>query len=264
MPSPFPGMDPYLEKPSSWADVHHELISEIRAALAAILRPKYFVRVEERVYVAEEFDPGRGTWVPDVHVSKSSSTNTGSPSKLIQPATDDVVAIEVESFVDFEVHESRLTIYDSESRAVVTVIEILSPSNKTLNAAGRENYLAKRHDVLHSSSHLVEIDLLRTGVSIGVRDRFPACEYLVQVSKRVENDRRRTWAWPIQLKQRLPKISIPLHAGDADATLDLQAVLNSAYERGGYDLAIDYSKDPSPPLDPALTEWARAVVQAKR
>ncbi|MCK4452049.1 MAG: DUF4058 family protein [Anaerolineae bacterium] len=30
MPSPFPGMDPYLEYPVRWPDVHHSLITYIR------------------------------------------------------------------------------------------------------------------------------------------------------------------------------------------------------------------------------------------
>jgi hypothetical protein len=38
MLSPFPGMDPYLESPAIWPDVHHEIISENRATLTPNLR----------------------------------------------------------------------------------------------------------------------------------------------------------------------------------------------------------------------------------
>ena len=68
MPSPFPGMDPYLEEPGLWPDVHHELISETRALLNTILRPKYYVRIEQRVYISDEGDSGRLVMVPDLRM----------------------------------------------------------------------------------------------------------------------------------------------------------------------------------------------------
>ena len=66
MQSPFPGMDPYLEDPSLWPDVHHGLISEMQAVLNRQLRPQYHVRVEERVYISDENDPGRKAIIPGV------------------------------------------------------------------------------------------------------------------------------------------------------------------------------------------------------
>ena len=74
MPSPFPGMDPYLESPVLWPDVHHGLISEIQSLLNQSLRPRYHVRVVERVYVSDENDPGRKVIIPDVNI-----INTGRP-----------------------------------------------------------------------------------------------------------------------------------------------------------------------------------------
>ncbi len=68
MPSPFPGMDPYLEAPELWPNVHHGLISEIQATLHQRLRPRYRSLVEERVYISDEMDPGRKVIVPDVAI----------------------------------------------------------------------------------------------------------------------------------------------------------------------------------------------------
>ena len=65
MPSPFPGMDPYLEEPGLWPDVHHNLITFAARFLTQQLRPKYYARVEERVYISDENDPGRRVIVPD-------------------------------------------------------------------------------------------------------------------------------------------------------------------------------------------------------
>ncbi|MGH7202448.1 MAG: DUF4058 family protein, partial [Planctomycetaceae bacterium] len=70
MPSPFPGMDPYLEDPSLWPDVHHNLISEIQAVLNRAITPKYHARIEERVYISDEDDPGRAVIIPDVKVRR--------------------------------------------------------------------------------------------------------------------------------------------------------------------------------------------------
>lgn len=42
MPSPFPGMDSYLEG-SEWSSLHVELSSEIARQLAGKLRPNYIV-----------------------------------------------------------------------------------------------------------------------------------------------------------------------------------------------------------------------------
>src|SRR2546421_4959744 len=127
MPSPFPGMDPYLESLAIWPDVHHGLISEIRAALSPQLRPHYVARVELRVYIPDNDDPGL-------------------------------------TLMDEEIEEAFLKIIHVETEALVTVIEVLSPTNKIRGSRGRASFMGKRHDILNSEVHWVEIDLLRTGV----------------------------------------------------------------------------------------------------
>ncbi len=230
MPSPFPGMDPYLESPRHWGDVHLGLISEIQAQLNRQLRPRYHVRVEERVYVSDENDPG-----------------STSPVLLT-------------TMIEDEIHEARLEIIDSDQRAVITVIEILSPTNKFSGSRGRASYEQKRKEVMTSSSHFVEIDLLRNGEHLHCRELLPRGDYFVHVSKK--DIRPKDYVWPIQLPQRLPTIAIPLKSGDEDTGLDLQAVLNTAYERGTWDMVVDYRSEPVPSLSAEAAIWADRLLRA--
>jgi hypothetical protein len=247
-------MDPYLEKPSRWPGVHLELISGIRAILNGQLGARYYAEVQERVYVCSEDDPARMEWVPDIYVSLEAAgsrpaitTATGSGIEVAEPLV-------VETIIDEEIREPFLEIIDAESRQVVTVIEVLSPTNKVARSEGLECFRAKRSSIMKSRSHWVEIDLLRRGVSLALRKRIRRHEYLVLVSTR---DRRPDGVvWPIRLSQRLPVIPIPLRPGDDDSPLDLQAVLDTAFDRARYDRVLDYTKEPTPPLSKEWREWA--------
>jgi len=260
MPSPFPGMDPYLEDPGLWPDVHHEIISVARELLASALRPKYLVRIEDRVYISDEDDPGRSVIIPDLHISDheesaavpQSQSNAGQASGAVAP----VVAV---TMIRDKIREARIEVLDREDRRIVTVIEVLSPANKVPGARGQISYLEKRDDILESTSHLVEIDLLRAGRRTVTSRKISKCDYFVHVSR---NERRpRGLLWPISLPQRLPPITIPLLEGDRDASLDLQAVLSTVYDRAGYDLQIDYTKEPpAPPLSAQIGQWARQLL----
>jgi hypothetical protein len=210
-------MDPFLEHPERWPDVHLRLLAISSDFLTAQLRPKYFVRIAERIYLSDD---------------------------------------------DEEIHEARLEVIDRELRSVVTVIEVLSPTNKYPGSRGERNYQEKRLEVMRSPSHLVEIDLLRVGIAIEVQASLPAHDYLVHVSR--FEDRPKGRLWPIPIQGPLPQIEIPLKFGDAPATLDLQELLTTAYDRGAYDLDIDYRKEPVPALSPDLAEWADHLLKEKR
>src|SRR4051812_37288097 len=134
MPSPFPGMDPYLESPEIWPDVHHRLISEIQTAMIPGLRPRYVARVELRVYISDEDDPGRQALVPDVRVEKTPKRKgAGKP----QPALAVTEPLIVPTLMDEEIEEAFLKILHVESESLVTVIEVLSPTNKIRGSRGR-------------------------------------------------------------------------------------------------------------------------------
>ena len=260
MQSPFPGMDPYLEAPSLWPDVHHELLSVARELLNRRLRPQYHVRVEERVYISDENDPGRKAIIPDLKI-----VDTGFREHNRSFIQDGGIAVaeplELTTLIEDEIHEARLEVIDTHQQTVVTVIELLSPTNKIVGSRGRASYEQKRREIMTSSSHFVEIDLLREGDHLHTRELLPEAEYFVHVSRK---DRRpRGYVWPIRLQQRLPVIAIPLKCGDADVELDLQAVLSTAYDRAAYDLEIDYRSTPTPPLCGEVVEWANALLVSK-
>ena len=184
MPSPFPGMDPYLEDIGLWPDVHHELISVIREILNQDLRPKYHVRIEERVYISDENDPRRKVIIPDLKIR-----STGAHGDLpISASADSTVAVAeplvMTTMIEDEMHEAYLEVVDRAQRSVVTVIEILSPTNKVAGSRGRTNYEQKRIEVMRSPSHFVEIDLLRAGDPIYTREVLPQADYFIDVSKK--------------------------------------------------------------------------------
>ena len=262
MPSPFPGMDPYLEEPSLWPDVHHALISEIQAQLNRDLRPKYHVRVEERIYVSDENDPGRKVIVPDPRVVDSQRPEPSWAGSIVVGGDVEVAEpIELTTLIDDEMHEARLEVIDREHRCVVTVIEILSPSNKVPGSRGRASYVEKRADVMNSPSHFVEIDLLRGGEPITARELVPPADYYVDVSEKARRPKGRVW--PILLTQRLPVIPIPLRPEDGDAPLDLQQILAASYDRAAYDLQVDYRTAPSPPLPEKYRGWADSLLRSQ-
>ena len=263
MPSPFPGMDPYLEAPEIWPDLHHELISVIRERLNARLRPRYHSSVEERVYISDEHDPGRRVIIPDVAIqvaSRGPEYRKADGTEGIELAVAEPVI--ATTMIEEEIREARIVIVDGVGRQVVTVIEVLSPTNKIVGSRGRANYEAKRSEVTQSLAHLVEIDLLRDGEPIYTGERLPPHDYLVNVSRR--GQRRQGVLWPILVTQRLPIIQIPLLPSDADAELDLGQILNTAYDRAGYDLVVDYDKPPRVPLAPPKDHWAGEWLAASR
>jgi hypothetical protein len=227
MPSPFPGMDPYLEEPNLGRDVHHGFISTAQALLAAQLRPNYIVRIGERVYIDDEVMVISG--------------------RQLQPSEE-------------ELREAFLNVIDVESRDVITVIEFLSPANKILGANARAGFERHRDEVLSSPSHLVVIDLLRGSRMLPVPTDL-VHEYAVHVSRR--GLRPQGALYPLRLSERLPIIPIPLKVGDPDARLDLQALPDQNYDRACYDLEIDYRAEPEPPLDPEMAAWADEMLRSK-
>ena len=254
MPSPFPGMDPYLEDPAIWSGVHSAFLGAIFERLGPVLRPKYAVRFEERVYVTSEDDPGYRHIVPDVRVIErdpvGAITSYGSlaiaePMKVVHPEDD-------------EVRESNLQILDLRDRSIVTVIEMLSPTNKISGSFGRTSFLQKRREVFATEAHWLEIDLLRDGIRTANLPGIPNTEYQAYLSR--AGQPRQGFVWPMSLRERLPVIGVPLRGTDADMPIDLQAVLDSVIERGSYDLDTDYRAKSVPPLEGDAMAWAQRLL----
>jgi hypothetical protein len=260
MPSPFPGMDPYLERPSLWPDVHHGLIGEIQASLNSALRPRYVARVEMRVYISDEDDPGRQVMVPDVRVESSpkrKARRTSKSASALQVAEPILIPL----LLDDQIEEAFLEIRQPDSGVLVTVIEVMSPTNKIMGSCGRNCFMVKRREVMSSNVHWVEIDLLRAGERSLPSPPLKPSDYRITISR--NDDRRRARYWPVDIRQALPIIGIPLKGKDADVPLDLGAVLRSAYDRAAYDETIDYRKPPTPSLDPDDAKWANQLLREK-
>ena len=259
MPSPFPGMDPYLEQPRRWPGVHLMLIAIYTELLNKLVRPRYVARAEDRLYMVPDDDPENEFWqvrVPDVKV------DVWDPSAARSATSTAVIARPVIIRHTEPIAESRVEIHEVATGDVVTVIEILSPSNKLAGAAGRKSFLEKRDEVTNSPANWVEIDLLRTGTPHHSKVHFPRHQYLVYSSP-VEL-RPKAKAWPIRLQEPLPVVGIPLRDPDPEVPLDLQAALDLAYDRGAYDASADYTKPPVPPLPPALARWSNKLLKQKK
>ena len=250
MPSPFPGMNPYLEQNDAWEDFHHDFITRAREMLSGQVGPNYYVKVEVRLYLHElAEEAGRYFGRGDVGVSRSdnppptlSTATLSAPVQLLLPA------------VDSERHSS-LEIHDRRNRRLVTVIELLSPTNKT-PGPDRDDYLRKRRELLKSQTHFVEIDLRRGGER-PCPPLLPPCDYYALVSR--EEERPRLGVWPLNLRDHLPVIPIPLSAPDPDVLLELQAVLDRAYDAADYGKYI-YGETPEPPLSEEQLAWARQFI----
>jgi hypothetical protein len=253
MPSPFPGMNPYLEQDDVWHDFHEKALPAIAEQLVRQVVPAYIVKIDEHIYV-HELPPEPRRWLgrPDVLLATepaSASARIGmglleAPAQVRLPAQD----VERLAFVE---------IRDRKSRELITVVELLSPSNKR-SGGDREQYLSKRETILGGRVNLVELDLLRGGRPMPMTGR-PDCDYAVLVSR--PDDRPNAGFWPIRLRDPLPVIPIPLRPEDGDARLELQELIHRVYDASGYEYYI-YRESPDPPLTPVDAAWASQFVPA--
>jgi hypothetical protein len=260
MASPFPGMDPYLE--SHWGDVHHALIMYSRDQLQDRLPAGLRARIGERVFVEPSNGNERSIY-PDIHMVEHGRASESLPVSGTGLAVAEPLIIH---FQNDPVTEGFIEIIDlSSGKQVITVVEVLSPSNK-LRGPGRKLYRKKQQELIKGRVSLVEIDLLRTGRwTLAVRRSCIPPSYRTPYQICVCRGWRPTTAeiYRVPLSDRLPIIRIPLREEDADVPLDLQAALDQCYRNGRYDQDIDYKKEPDPPLDPAEASWANELLRGQ-
>ena len=259
MRSPFPGMDPYLEHPALWPDFHNRLIASIADALSPLLRPRYFVALEERTYVLKGLDL-EVIGLPDAAVVESRSPAASTPALSAREGRAAQVE-DVELPRTERARETYLEVYETgQKRRVVTVLEVLSPANK-LHRQGRRDYERKRKQIFETFTGFVEIDLLRDGEPMPL-ERHPApSDYRILVSR--GNERPQAQLHTFGVRQPIPAFPLPLLPGDTEPEVDLNEVLQGLYERAGYDLRLDYARPPLPPLPEADAEWARGLIEAR-
>ena len=255
MPSPFPGMNPYLEHPDRWSTVHNRLIVALADVLTPQLLPKYQVDIEKRIYELVGMNSllvGR----PDVTVQRprylapNLATNVSVSALPSQPVKVAVPMLE-------EVREAYLEIKEAATQIVITTLEILSPTNK--RGEGRQKYAQKRQQVLNSQTHLIEIDLLRDGEPLPMANLPDSSDYRILISR--SDSRPLADLYPFNLADPIPRFPVPLQANDQEPVVNLQILLNEIYNRSGYDYFIDYHNDPLPPISQTSLDWIDALLK---
>lgn len=252
MPSPFPGMDPFIEG-QKWKGFHTRLITALGDALMPQLRPRYVVDVEEHVYLVRDEDEARKIVEPDVSIADTGNEWPQSPVSQAETVTA-APPVVLTLPVPFRVRQHYLVIRTRQWQDVVTVIEVLSPWNKTAGD-GHNEYLNKRQNIFATPAHLVELDLLRGGTRLPTVEPLPAGDYYAFVCRTEKLPKVAVYPW--SLRDPLSTIPIPLSAGDPDAELKVQSVFDTTYDHAGYDYALDYQRAPTPPLNEADAAWIR-------
>jgi hypothetical protein len=257
--NPFPGMNPFFEQ--QWRDAHARLITYLHDALQERLPADVTVRTEEEV-VAIGAGESPTTYRPDVQVREPWTLKEPAATSVVTEPPPPTLATEpIRVFLGDEEIERWLEIHEVTGR-LITVIELLSPSNK-LEAADRDRYLRKRRSFMSGGVNLVEIDLVRQGAPIfpnvirNVMRRAGACYgvCVFRAARPAEHE-----VYPIRLRERLPAIRVPLRPTDADVVADLQPLIDQCHERGRYHL-LNYRLDLDPPLSSEEAAWMNGVLR---
>jgi hypothetical protein len=255
MKSPFPGMDPFLER--HWQDIHSTFMVYAKQQLNQQLPLQLLARVEESLAV--ETDDGRFRVIyPDISVDEQQANAVG----LLAESAAVAVADPFEVPLPLQAPpQRRLEIIDSGSgNRIVTVIELLSPVNKTM-PAGRAAYRKKQSEYIQGMVNLVEIDLLRVGefVLAMPEDEWPlAHQSPYKICIRRVSRPLIAAEIGIQLQDKLPNIAIPLRPQDRDAVLKLQPIIDDCYRDGRYH-TIDYRRPLHPPLTAEELIWTESL-----
>jgi hypothetical protein len=274
MPSPFPGMDPYLESPDIWPDFHNRLATQMSSLLNLSMPPPYYARLEMRpeVGVVEEEGYTRRI-VPDVAVVRHpwGSSNAGATGVLDAPRADISKFYEFTS-LDESIQHQFVEVRDaSRGHKLITLIEIVSPTNKR-RGPDQDSYRQKQREVLASDASLIEIDLLRSGGRLfaeaglypHVARLSPPPDYIVLVNRAWRRGKasRGYQIFPVTVRELLPCFPVPLREGEKEVLLDLQFAFNRAYDEGPYRRgAVDYRSPPDPPLAEEHQAWATELLQ---
>jgi Protein of unknown function (DUF4058) len=254
MELPFAGMDPYLEAPTRWPDVHHRLITAIANQLQAQLSSRYDAIIQPQTVTEIFEEPLR--FVPDVGVFESSkSGQQGRSAVLSAPLTNTVL-------MEYPTRYARIEIQNLERNKLVTVIEVLSPANKRPGNKGADAYNEKRQELFSTSAHLLELDLLRAGLRPMFARPLPNNPYFIFLSR--AKLRPQIEVWPLSLREEIAPVPVPLLTPDPDIVLDVGAALKEIYRQAAYERRIDYKESPPLPELPAEDAvWLDEHLKAK-
>jgi len=225
MPSPFPGMDPYLEEEPIWPGFQHQFVLCLYQILLPGLVDRYRARVGQRRYVIE------------------------------QPLFTSVIRVEHQ--------EDFIEIRQRGDGKLVTLVDVVSPGNRTSDA-GRNAYLCTRRDARGVGASLVEIDLVMQGAPMldFSRENLPDWDYAVTVTRATQAERHEIYTSTLQ--KRLPRFRLPLAADDRDTVLDLHTAFCRCYDQGGFQGKINYQKDPTTRLSDEDRRWIDELLKVAK
>jgi Protein of unknown function (DUF4058) len=263
MPSPFPGMDPYLEQPTFWSSFHFRLIGAMASAIAPRILPKYYIEVETRTY-SEDTDPELLVGIPDAVVFAASENR-----KLPEQATDETASVALQNRpqpvrlpIGLEVRERYLEVREIGTDSVITVIEVLSPKNKR-TGKGRIAYEEKRQRVLNSTAHLVELDLLRSDVPMPMIGAAESWDYRILISR--SEQRPMADLYGFNLQEPIPSFPLPLKPEDIGLDVNLQPLMAEIYDEAGYQYRLGYQRSvPLPRLSLEDQQWVDQILMLFR
>jgi hypothetical protein len=262
MPSPFPGIDPYLESQGHWLDFHARFVPLLSDALNEQLPEGYVARIDERMTLVELPQEDQARLIrPDVAVVRAERRQTPASRVLAGPGSRGALTVEPVTipmkFLEVE-SEIYLDILHLPDQKVVTVVELLSPTNKA--GAGRRDYLANRHGLTVPEVHLVELDFLVGGHRLPMELPLPAGDYYALVARVERRPDCEVFAWSV--RDRLPTIPIPLRAPHPDILVELAPHFATVYERGRYARLIKYHAPLDLPLSPEDRTWAESLARS--
>src|SRR5262245_26601931 len=225
MPSPFPGMDPFLEEDKFWPAFQHHLVMCLYQILLPGLVDRYRARVGQRAYATEQ--------------------------ALFT------------SIIREQHQEEFLEVRQRTDGKIITLVEVVSPTNK-LVPSGRQVYLNKREEAKAHGANLVEIDLVLQGQPTleYSRDGLPEWDYAVTVTRATQPERYEIYSATLQ--KRLPRFRLPLAADDRDTVLDLQASFSRCYDQGAFASKVDYRRDPQVPLEDEDRRWLNELLKQQK
>lgn len=258
MPSPFPGMDPYLEDPRYWRQFHHLFITYLFEAINHSVPDPYAARIDERTKIVDVATGESAEVIPDVQVDRPRGNGAAGQSGVA--VTTDVGVVELPLTILDEETEGYIEIIKLPERELVAVVEVLSPSNKI--GDGRKEFIIKRNAFLRREVHFVELDLLVGGKHMPTQVPRPPGDYFVTVARHERHPVGEMYHFTV--RQKLPTVRIPLKAPDPDVQIDLGAVFATTYDRGYYRRDLDYSRPLAAPLSEADRAWAAEVARAPR
>jgi hypothetical protein len=257
MPTPFPGMDPYLERPSLWVQIHASLIVDIQRFLTPLLRPRYKVAIEQHTYLTFLPPDEQSSGIPDILLTSPIDETDEDGTVVAQTMVTRPLVSELP--MPKVVTERYLEVRDAVNKDVITVIEVLSPANKK-GREGRAQYERKRLKILASLTNLVEIDLIRAGKPFPMKVT-QSSHYRIVVSRGWQRPKADIYLFGV--RDEIPDFPIPLEESETEPVLPLNQILHDLYDLGGYDLAIDYNQKPEPLLTDEDAKWAKQILKKR-